>query len=508
MRTKKKLKEHKTKSRTFHNKVNNPNKLSVDDIREILRYARDNSMEAWDKARTQALTSVVPGEYDPDSLAPEGSRVFHFGQDKLVLPEGTMRTKIGMSEEVAIPPPPKSNLGVRLMPITELPEWAQVAFPGYTHLNAVQSAVVPAAFDSGANLLVCAPTGAGKTDIAVLTILREIQQHIDSDGIVDTKSFKIVYIAPMKALAGEIVEKFNVKLNSLGMITRECTGDMQLSKSELMTTNIIVTTPEKWDVITRKNSDMVLVQSVKLLIIDEVHLLHDERGPVLECLVARTLRLVEGTQSMIRIVGLSATLPNPLDVGLFLRASQDTVCVFDAKYRPVPLSQTFIGVYEKNRNPMDVRGSMNEVCWNKVLDSVKRGNQVLVFVHARNDTYRTARYLCDVMNQQGVADLFRPDDEVLRRESKDLSRIRSFELKELIGAGWAVHHAGLVRADRNKVEQLFRSGFVKVLVCTATLAWGVNLPAHTVIMRGTQLYDAKAGGYKDVGMLDILQVFG
>lgn len=58
---------------------------------------------------------------------------------------------------------------------------------------------------------------------------------------------------------------------------------------------------------------------MKLLIIDEIHLLHDSRGPVLESIVARTLRQIESTQEMIRLVGLSATLPNYVDVALFLR---------------------------------------------------------------------------------------------------------------------------------------------------------------------------------------------
>jgi replicative superfamily II helicase len=61
------------------------------------------------------------------------------------------------------------------------------------------------------------------------------------------------------------------------------------------------------------------LQKVKLLIIDEVHLLHEDRGAVIESIVARTLRQVESSQSLIRIVGLSATLPNYVDVADFLR---------------------------------------------------------------------------------------------------------------------------------------------------------------------------------------------
>lgn len=73
---------------------------------------------------------------------------------------------------------------------------------------------------------------------------------------------------------------------------RELTGDMQLTKAEMAATQMIVTTPEKWDVITRKGADVSMASLVRLLIIDEVHLLNDDRGPVIETLVARTLRQV------------------------------------------------------------------------------------------------------------------------------------------------------------------------------------------------------------------------
>lgn len=73
---------------------------------------------------------------------------------------------------------------------------------------------------------------------------------------------------------------------------RELTGDMQLTKKELSETQMIITTPEKWDVITRKGGDVSMASLVRLLIIDEVHLLNDDRGPVIETLISRTLRQV------------------------------------------------------------------------------------------------------------------------------------------------------------------------------------------------------------------------
>jgi replicative superfamily II helicase len=80
----------------------------------------------------------------------------------------------------------------------------------------------------------------------------------------------------------------------MGVLVRELTGDMSLTRTELINTHVIVTTPEKWDVITRKTDG--ISQTLKLLIIDEIHLLNDERGPILECLVARTLRSIERLQ--------------------------------------------------------------------------------------------------------------------------------------------------------------------------------------------------------------------
>ena len=68
---------------------------------------------------------------------------------------------------------------------------------------------------------------------------------------------------------------------------------MNMTKSEIDATQIIVTTPEKWDIITRKSGDRTYTQLVRLLIIDEIHLLHDNRGPVIESIVARTVRQIE-----------------------------------------------------------------------------------------------------------------------------------------------------------------------------------------------------------------------
>eukprot|EP00873_Tetraselmis_striata_P039907 jgi/Tetstr1/460171/TSEL_005487.t1 len=297
-------------------------------------------------------------------------------------------------EEVRVPATKAKPPEVPLIKIEEMEPFAQKAFAGYKTLNRIQSTIYQTGFYSNENMLVCAPTGAGKTNIAMVAVLREVSQNM-KHGVVQKADFKIVYVAPMKALASEVTSTFSKRLAPLGLIVKELTGDMQLTKKELQETQMIVTTPEKWDVITRKGGDVSMAALVRLLIIDEVHLLNDDRGAVIEVLVARTLRQVEASQSMIRIVGLSATLPNYKDVASFLGVNHDTgLFFFDASYRPVPLELQFLGVSESNFRAKSQL--MGQLTYDKVTDALKKGHQAMVFVHSRKDTGKTARLLAEM----------------------------------------------------------------------------------------------------------------
>ncbi|KAI9730047.1 MAG: hypothetical protein M1818_008316 [Claussenomyces sp. TS43310] len=440
---------------------------------------------------------------------------------KYALPIGSERKEHEKYEEYSVPAGKVGILGAgrRLVHISEMDGLCQRTFKGYKTLNRMQSLVYPVAYKTNENLLICAPTGAGKTDAAMLTILHAIGQNVapnpaeEPDAIdfaVHTGDFKIVYVAPMKALAAEITQKLGSRLAWLGVRVREFTGDMHLTKAEITQTQIIVTTPEKWDVVTRKGTgDTELVQKVRLLIIDEVHMLHDERGAVLESLVARTERQVESTQSLIRIVGLSATLPNYIDVADFLKVNRYAgLFYFDASFRPVPLEQHFIGVKGKAGSKQS-RENIDEVAFEKVRDMLELGHQIMVFVHSRKDTFNTSKMLYEKAIDQVCTDLFDPSGHPRYELAvKDMKSSKGRELRELLPKGIGIHHAGMARSDRNMIERLFADGVLKVLCCTATLAWGVNLPAAAVIIKGTQVYSAQEGKFTDLGILDVLQIFG
>ncbi|EPS38085.1 hypothetical protein H072_8181 [Dactylellina haptotyla CBS 200.50] len=450
----------------------------------------------------------------------DAGNTLSFTGKKYSLPLGSINQDFEKHQEVRVPP---NRVGVvrsnaERVDIKSLDSLCRKTFAGYQSLNRMQSLVYPVAYQTNENMLICAPTGAGKTDAAMLTILNTIgkncnpqpSRNIGDEFQVNLSDFKIVYVAPMKALAAEVVVKFAKRLSWLGVEVRELTGDMHLTKAEILRTQIIVTTPEKWDVVTRKSTgDNELVQKVRLLIIDEVHMLHDERGPVIETLVARTQRQVEATQSMIRIVGLSATLPNYIDVASFLKVNlMQGLFYFDQSFRPVPLEQHFVGVKGKPGSKTS-NENLDRISYDKVKEMLEQGHQVMVFVHSRKDTVKTARLLYEMATDEGRPDLFdnteHPRYDILK---KDVDKAKGRELKELFKKGLGVHHAGMLRSDRNLMEKLFAEGVTKVLCCTATLAWGVNLPAAAVVIKGTQVYNPQKGGHVDLGILDVLQIFG
>ena len=434
----------------------------------------------------------------------------HFMSNKRCeLPPGSYRSAKKGYEEVHIPAlKPKAFAdNETLRPIEELPSWAHPAFKGMKSLNRVQSQVYETAMLSPENMLLCAPTGAGKTNVAMLTILHELGLHRRPDGTLNTSAFKIVYVAPMKALVAEMVGNLGARLKPYGVNVRELTGDVSLSRAQIDDTQVIVTTPEKWDIITRKSGDRTYTQLVRLLIIDEIHLLHDNRGPVLESIVARTVRQVETTQEMVRLVGLSATLPNFEDVAAFLRVNPAKgLFVFDNSFRPCPLQQQFIGVTVKK--PLQRFQLMNDICYEKVMENAGQ-SQTIIFVHSRKETAKTAKAMRDTALQNDQLAKFLKEDSASREILvSEAEQCRSADLRDILPYGFAIHHAGMTRADRTLVEELFADGHVQVLVSTATLAWGVNLPAHTVIIKGTQMYNPEKGGWDELSFQDVMQMMG
>lgn len=392
------------------------------------------------------------------------------------------------------------------IPVTELiPEEFRDWFP-FESFTKVQSQVIPTVFANSLNLLLCAPTGAGKTaiaDAAVLKLLVEISSGISVPGA------KAVYLAPMRALS---YEKAKAWENRTGISTTAFTGEESpRTISELNAYDLIVTTPEKFDSASRKwrNPGYEFVSDVRLLIIDEVHLLDsDSRGDALEALVSRMRRIAEEKGHKLRIIAMSATIPNVADVAEWLGVVPENCFIFGETERPVPLHIHVEGILAQRSWTM-TREAKNERVVSILNEYLEKSEniQALIFVSSRKETEKLARFLLDTWDgKRGQSARFAhlaTDDSLFYAE-----QVSSKDLQATMAASVAFHHAGLSKDDRSTVEEAFRDGAVRVLCATTTLAWGVNLPARLVIVRDTSLYDFHSGGWKLLSASDLKQMVG
>ena len=283
----------------------------------------------------------------------------------------------------------------------------------------------------------------------------------------------------------------------------------------LQKADVLITTPEKWDGISRNWQHRSYVSAVALVVIDEIHLLGQERGPVIEVIISRMRYISEQTGNNVRFVGLSTALANAKDVADWMGIHKLGLYNFKPSVRPVPIKVFFEGFSEKHYCPR--MATMNRPAY-KAIMTHSRSNPVLIFVSSRRQTRLTALDLiamCAADQQEhavdrrgysgGVVEFRKP---FLHMDPEEIAQISEFikdeNLRHTIQFGVGMHHAGLTESDRKIVEELFVKKKIQVLVTTSTLAWGVNFPARLVIVKGTEFYDAKLKRYVDFPLTDLL----
>lgn len=135
---------------------------------------------------------------------------------------------------------------------------------------------------------------------------------------------------------------------------------------------------------------------------------------------------------------------------------------FDSSFRPIPLEQHFLGIKGK-ANSQVARRNLDRVTYQKVMELVQQGHQVMVFVHARKETVKSAQALREAALADGTLDGFSSQDHpsfsLFRR---DIGTSRNKEMKELFNDGFGIHHAGMLRSDRNMMERMFEARAIKV----------------------------------------------
>ena len=373
----------------------------------------------------------------------------------------------------------------------------------FKNFNHFQSVMVNVLSDSDDNVVVSAPTGAGKSTIFEMAMARFLtidlksqeQQGKPSNPTRSpriSKARKMVYIAPSKALCEERYRDWSqcFERMNLGLKVALITGSEDASEAfpNLIAAHLIVTTPEKWDSMTRRwNESFFLFASVKLLLLDEVHLLGDEsRGWCLESIVTRmktiqraasalvpthlkishssyTTTNPDAIRSCFRMVAVSATLTNILEVAEFLRANE--AYTFDDSYRPVPLTKHVNALGRIGNNEWRFWSNLSEHV-PEIVHRFSHGKQCLIFCHSKKETQKVTELLIRRnFGNKGIRVVDPPWNQ---------------PVDYMLAHGVGYHHAGLNKDDRKAIEDAFLQKKIKYLAATSTLAVGVNLPGMSM----------------------------
>ncbi|RZB59977.1 DExH-box ATP-dependent RNA helicase DExH17 [Glycine soja] len=401
----------------------------------------------------------------------------------------------------------------------------------FRYFNSLQSECFPICFHSDVNMVISAPTGSGKTVLFELCILRLLSSFITAEErFLHLKgSLKTIYIAPSKALVQEKLRDWNKKFGPWGINCLELTGDNEsYTPRNILEADIILTTPEKFDAVSRygiESGGLSFFSDISLLLIDEVHLLNDPRGAALEAIVSR-IKIVSGNPKMksnplaqVRFLAVSATIPNIEDLAKWLEVPDQGIKRFGEEMRPVKLTTKVFGyapakndfLFEKlNLSLFLLYTTTMQRLQNYIFDILmqySRGKSALVFCSTRKGAQEAAQRLSQIVMTFGQSNPFiknREQQDRLREASLSCSdkQMQSYILYGVVG----YHNGGLCLKDRSIVEGLFLKGDIQVLCTTNTLAHGINLPAHTVVIKSTQHFNKEKGLYMEYDRSTILQV--
>ena len=346
------------------------------------------------------------------------------------------------------------------------------------------------------NIVLASPTASGKTLIAELCALKHV---LERNG-------KVIYLSPLRALASEKFEEFGKytsihKQDGKRVSVGISTGDFDTADNWLSRYDIVVTTNEKADSLLRHRAKWM--DEISLVIADEVHLLNEaERGPTLEIVLARLLQV----NPDIQVLALSATINNVDEIAGWLNAKYIVT-----EWRPVALKEGVLlhdEIQFKDGGAKRIERETRYPTINLVLNTLKAGGQALVFASTRKNAVSAAKTIAQHTGEVMSKPMKRSLEQLADRIQSAGERTQiSDSLAELAKCGVAFHHAGLGGAHRKLIEDSFKEGKVKVLTATPTLAFGVNLPARTVIVQDYRRFEPGYGNYP-ISVLEYKQMAG
>ncbi len=359
---------------------------------------------------------------------------------------------------------------------------------GIKQLTPPQELAVEAGLLSGKNLIVSSPTASGKTFIAEMAMIRSVIG----------KGKKALYVAPMRALVTEKYEEFKQSYSYLKIAMS--IGDLDSLDPWLSKYDIVFASTEKFDSLIRHGVDWL--DSVGCIVFDEVHMIGESgRGPTLEILITKLKRLCKDTQ----ILALSATIGNADDIAKWLDAR-----LVESEYRPIKLEKGIVlgeKAYYRDYEE-DLKGKTKIPEMRIVEDVLSKSKQIIIFYSTKRNAEAGAEKLQKVVKEYLKKNETEKLVEVGKKIVAALGRptAQCEKLAKCIENGVAFHHSGLVNEQRHEVEGSFRNNLIKVICSTTTLGLGVNLPAHTVLVRDTNRFGDT--GMERISANEVTQLFG
>jgi helicase len=339
------------------------------------------------------------------------------------------------------------------------------ACQGESLLPLQASAVRDGLFAPG-NLLIQAPTSSGKTFVGEMAAVQ---------AALDRK--QVIYLAPLKALAEEKFHEFQRRYAAQGLKVIISTRDHRSDDAALESGDfsIAVVVYEKLAQLLVRRPERL--EQIGLVIADELEILSDpERGALVELLLTRVLH------ARCRLIGLSAVVGEAERLAVWMQAR-----LVQHKRRPLELRYGvyFDGTFRYRAYNEASKGEealapgeglpLGEALQENIALLAGRGESCLVFVKAKHESRRWAEGL--------AANLTLPAAREAIEALRPLERTRSrAALLRTLGVGVAFHNADLAPAERRIVEEGYRTGEIRVLVSTSTLATGLNLPAQNVFI--------------------------
>jgi ATP-dependent Lhr-like helicase len=291
---------------------------------------------------------------------------------------------------------------------------------------------------SGENVFLLAPTGSGKTEAVLLPIFSKLVQQASKKGIA------VLYVTPLRALNRDLLKRLSFWASKLDISieVRHGDTDMKLRRRQaVFPPSILVTTPETLQAILPGSRMRQHLSSVQYVIVDEVHEIASSKRGVQLTVALERLREVIGKE--FQRIGLSATVGNPDEVAQFLAGTERSIRIIEAVlpkgYRyhvenPVPVESDYDLAQTLNTSP-EAASRIRRA--KELVDSHK---STLIFVNSRT----VAEMLGYRFNQLGRKDI-------------------------------AVHHGSLSKEERAQIEDQFKTGSLKAIVCTSTLELGIDI---------------------------------